>query len=440
MNERPNFLLVITDQQSLRAMSAYGNPHIHTPHMDAIAANGVRFEKSYCTSPVCGPARSSLVTGRMPHEVGVNLLGEAVDPSVPNLGEMLRAGGYETAWAGKWHLAASYPQRTDGIIPGFELLRATGEIDFRLGAEADKPYADAAIDFLRGKPRWPFLLVVSLHNPHDICWWVREEPVSHSDLDGFPPLPPNFAVDPDEPEFVKVCRARDHYGPEILYTENWDEAQWRAYLNAYYRLTERADAEIGRVLAALRDEGLEDDTVIVFTSDHGEGMAAHRWVVKLMLYEEVVTVPLVVSWKDVTPANGVDREHLVSGTDVVPTLCDYAGIRAPDDVTGISLRPLIEDPAAAGRECLVTELHPDPEKPAMKGRMLRTRRFKYVAFSEGRDPEMLFDLEIDPGEVRNLIRDPGYEVELARHRRLLNAWIVRTGDEFIVPGGDYRAG
>jgi len=431
--DRPNVLLLMTDQQTLKAVGAYGNKYLRTPAMDSITASGVRFEKSYCTAPVCGPSRSSILTARMPHQTGVEVNGQSIHAGIPNLGEIFRQAGYETAWAGKWHLPASYPRGKQASIDGFDYLPAREGTKFGLGADSDDPVADEAVKFLRKKHSRPFLLGVSLHNPHDICSWVRHKPIKHPDLDSFPPLPPNFAVDPNEPEFIQDCRRRRQYGPEILHTKNWDKDQWRAYLQAYYRLTEEVDRTIGRVLAALREEGLEDDMLIVFTSDHGEGAAGHQWVVKLMLYEEPVTVPLIVSRKGVTPAGVVDKRHLVSGLDVLPTICDYAGIGWPRHVAGYSLRPLIEDPTLPGRQFVVAELQPFLKDRSRKGRMLRTQQFKYVAFSDGRNPEMLFDLEADPGETRNLARLPAMQNVLKSHRSLLRQWVRRSDDQFEVP-------
>ncbi|NQT82838.1 sulfatase-like hydrolase/transferase [bacterium] len=429
---KPNILIILTDQQTLKAMSAYGNKWVCTPHMDSIAANGVRFENSYCTSPVCGPSRSSLVTGRMPHETGVIFNGQSIRPGIQNMGEIFRKAGYKTAWAGKWHLPQSYPRGKNATIPRFEYLAVPEGTKFGLGSQTDGPVADEAIKFLLTKHEEPFVLGVSLHNPHDICWWVREKPVKHPDLHRFPPLPNNFNVAPDEPEFIQMCRERTYYGEEIQWTKSWDKDQWRAYLNAYYRLTEEADKEIGRILAALREQGLEEHTLVIFTSDHGEGMAAHRWVVKLMLYEEPVTVPLIVSWKGVTPAGAVDKKHLVSGIDVLPTICDYAGVRGPQ-MTGISLKPLIENPSLPGHAFVVSELSPDPKDLDRKGRMVRTQRYKYIVFSMGRNPEMLFDLENDQGEAKNLAHDSTMKDVLERHRMLLRNWMEQTNDDVKMP-------
>ena len=427
---RPNILFVFTDQQSARALSCSGNPHVRTPHMDRLARGGVRFERAYCASPVCGPSRGSLLCGRLPHETGVLVNGMAPDPALPNMGQLFARAGYETAWSGRWHL----PDNGADGIPGFEALHDPS-VRLGLGLEGDGPVTDAAVEFLgRGRDR-PFFLGVSLCNPHDICHWIigsAEAPAPATD-GPLPPLPDNFAVDPREPEFIAWCRRRTYYGQEGTYTTEWDEQKWREYLAAYYRFTEEADAHVGRLLDALRDNGLEDDTLVLFTSDHGEGMAAHRWVVKLMLYEEPLRVPFIMRWPGVLPAGRADGTHLVSGVDVLPTLCDCAGVEFPG-AGGVSLRPVIEDPRADGRPFVVAELYPDTEDLSLQGRMLRGARFKYVAFSRGRRPEMLFDLEGDPGEQRNLALEGGWQDELGRQRRALRDHCARSGDGFAVPG------
>ena len=246
-----------------------------------------------------------------------------------------------------------------------------------------------------------------------------------------PALPDNFERDPDESEFITICRRRTHYGNEANWTTEWDEIDWRRYIDAYYQLVERVDGEVGRVLDALREAGLEDDTLVVLTSDHGEGMAAHKWVVKLMLYDEAAAVPFIMRYPGGVPSGQVDAQHLVSGIDLVPTVCDYAGVACPDTVTGVSLRSAVEqdDP---GRDYLVCQLSPDTKRLEMKGRMMRTDRFKYLVFSEGNNPEMFFDMADDPGEKVNLIAHSDFQGEVARHRVLLQNWIQITDDPFVL--------
>lgn len=445
MVAQPNILVILTDQQTWGAISAHGNPHLHTPHIDSLIRSGVSFRNAYCPAPVCGPARGSLLTGRLPHETGVEVNGPGVKLGVPTLGEHFRDGGYHTVYAGKMHLGPSYKKgvQSAGDAQGFEFLadEYPPNIPPQLGTDTDPIWTEQATAFLKGRKtrassaEQPFLLVASLHNPHDICYWVMDH---HHLVDippdaDLPPLPANFQPMQDEPEFVGLCRRRTDYGPEMSWTHGWDEDHWRRYLYAYHRLAERVDRQIGKLLAALEESGLNDETLVILTSDHGEGVAAHRWVTKLMLWEEVVRVPFVVRLPGAVPENQLDTKHLVSGLDLVPTLCDYAGLPVPAGVRGQSLRPLIGDPSLPGRECVITELQAFMDDETKKARMIRTARYKYIVFSQGRRPELLFNLEIDPGETQNLAYRPAYREVLSQHRALLRQEMESTADPFRFP-------
>ena len=191
------------------------------------------------------------------------------------------------------------------------------------------------------------------------------------------------------------------------------------------------DAQIGRVLDALRSSGLEDETVVVFTSDHGDLDAAHRLEHKSILYEEAARVPLIVSHRGVTPPGVVDREHLVSvGLDLIPTLCDFAGIDPPEGLLGRSVRPLAEGrPPKAWRQYVVAE--------SRVGRMVRTARYKYNLYESGAHREQLIDLVSDPGEMQNLAEDPAHAEVLHTPRTLLRRWIeepVHAIGQAYLPG------
>jgi len=183
---------------------------------------------------------------------------------------------------------------------------------------------------------------------------------------------------------------------------------------------ESSDENIGRILDALDQNGLAANTVVVFTSDHGEMMGAHGMVSKQKLYEESVAVPLIIAAPGTAP--GVDRRHLVGGIDLMPTFLDYAGIAAPDSLEGRSLRPIVEGKPVAWRNFIAAETY-GPE-----ARMIRTDRYKYIAFADGERREQLFDEEQDPGETKNLVDDPLAAEEVARHRRLLEEWMLATAD------------
>lgn len=437
---RPNIVLIFTDQQTRSAMSITGNTALRTPHLDALARGGMRFDLSYCAAPVCGPARASLVTGLPPCRTGVVWNGNRLTAGLPTLGELFRKGGYETVWAGKWHLPESYVRTPDGI-PGFENLVAPeshplmhrtlpyGWPGFALGANTDTLFVDEAIRFLERPHAKPFLLCVSLHNPHDICWWIRQKPLPT--LAPQPPLPANFNPAAGEPAFLQECRTRTHYGNENNWTPSWTDEEWRSYLSAYYRMTEQVDHEVGRLLVALDRHSPSNRTLIAFTSDHGEGMAAHHWVTKLSFSEEVMRVPLILKGPSI-PANTVDSTHLTGTTDLLPTLCEAAGIPAPATF-GLSLLPLARGQAGTWREYWVAELAPDDQRPAMQGRMVRSSRYKYCLYQGTTREETLFDLHTDPGELRNLARDGHHQQVLETHRTWLAQWQQAAGDTLPVP-------
>ena len=423
----PNVIFLNTDQQSRYAMGASGNPWVHTPNLDALAASGVRFTRAYCAAPVCSPSRSCLNTGRPSHETGVFVNGIPPRSDLPEMCGLFHAAGYDVAWVG--NRRGDQPPTPTEADERFHLAFPEGQPG--LGADMDDPVVDAAIDFLRRERDRPFFLTVPLMNPHDICYSVMDKtPDTADEQQELPPLPENFEPLEPEADFIRRCRTRQHYGQENTYTAGWDENRWRRYLREYYSLCERVDTEVGRLLGALRESGLEQDTLILHTADHGEGMAAHRWVVKLMFWENVVGVPLTLSWPGTILAGGT-RHQLTSGMDVLPTLCDYAGITTPKGVSGRSLRDAIDGKGDDARDFVVIQLHPDTEDIDFAARIVVSREHKYIAFSEGEPRELLFHLETDPGEVDDLAARPDAAAVLGVHRAYLARWVEQTGDPFI---------
>ena len=436
-SKRPNILFVFTDQQRADMLSCAGNKYLKTPAMDSLAANGARFERAYCANPVCVPSRFAMMTGVMPSRIGLEENAQ-INKKVPveilerSLGRVFRSAGYETAYGGKVHL----PMTLEQI--GFDCISK----DERSGL------ADACAAFLRRKHDKPFLLVASFINPHDICFMALEavakrppggllgqalklpEGVSRQEFASkqCPPLPANFEAPQGEPDGVKQIDSRRF---RFWVREHWTEEDWRLHRGAYCRLTEMVDAEIGTVLRALREAGLEDSTLVVFSSDHGDMDASHRLEHKSVLYEEAQRVPLVVSWKGVTRPGLVDTEHLVStGLDLIPTLCDFAGIPVPKELPGRSVRSLAEGRKPdAWRDFLVSE--------GNHSRALRTARFKYTVYDVGERREMLVDLEKDPGEMKNLAADAAFRAVLEDHRKRLRQWMEESRDSlaqgYVVP-------
>jgi arylsulfatase A-like enzyme len=403
---RPNVLLIMTDQQGLDTVSAGGCKWVNTPNLDRLTQRGISFSESYSTNPVCSPARSSIFTGRTTCETGVIKNNLAIRPDIPNLGQWLSKEGYETIYCGKWHLPASY----SGSVPGFTVI--PGGLGGQ-GTLGDQAISSACEGYLHNRNAdSPFLLVASFLQPHDVCNWIQRHSDAPSQLpfpeleNELPPLPPNFKYDPREPSSASPARGQ---------ARKWSELQWRYYLWSYYRMVEEVDHEVGRVLNALADTAQADNTLIIFTSDHGEGRGRHQTVTKNFLYDEAAKVPLIMSWPERIPEGISNQTHLVSGLDIMATICDYIGIRPPKNNRGLSVRPLAEGKKPQWREFVVTEVRSD------RGRMIRTPEFKYIAYRN--DPiQQLFDMESDPGETRNLIGVPEYEKTAKDLGKLLESW------------------
>jgi choline-sulfatase len=350
------------------------------------------------------------------------------------LGRIFSDAGYDCGYFGKWHIPVPV---TDIQRHGFETIAHTA------ANGVDATVTPASAEFLRRKRSRPFLLVSSFVNPHDICEWARGtagkdgpyvEPPAPEQC---PALPANFPIPEHEPDVIRSVQARDG---SAYPTRGWLPDKWRQYRYAYYRLIERVDAQIGGILSVLRETGQDRNTVVVFTSDHGDGNASHQWNQKQVLYEEPARVPFIVSWKGRTTAGRTDTRHLVSTClDLIPTLCDYAGIGVPPGLRGRSVRGLAEGGRPASwREELVTqtEFCTFNKTYGIHGRMLRTDSLKYVVYSEGRLREQLFDLAEDRGEMRNLAVAKEHGARLADCRKRLAAWCESSGDPFKVPPAD----
>ena len=422
MSTDPNILLIVTDQQHANTVAASGAPHIRTPALDWLAQRGTSYRQNYCTYPVCSPARSSLFTGRMPSETGVFENGNNIRATIPNLGQWLgRHTDRDLAYSGKWHIR----QPHTAVIPGFDVI-ASG-INCK-GQEGDKSVTQSCEAYVRNcAGQGPFFLAAMYTQPHDIGLWTS---YAFQNRLGFPypelaaelpPLPGNFETTHLEPTVYR--RRRQATGPA---SEEEAELYWRYYLWGYYRHVEMVDAEVRRLLQAVEDTGHREDTLIIFTSDHGEGMAEHRFVTKNFLYDAAARVPLIVSWKGVVPEGRDEAQELTSGLDIFPTVCDYWGCPAPDEVRGISLRASLERGTRLDRDFVAVECQHG------SGQAIRSRDHKYIAFNN--DPvEMLFNVTDDPGETVNLAGSPEHRGELGRHRNYLRQWLAGLDPAPSVP-------
>ena len=431
---KPDVLYILTDQQAADAMSCAGNTDLHTPAMDRIAAAGVRFERTYCTQPLCVPSRASLVTGRFPHEVGVPWNLHAHECERPRrhrwLGNIMAEAGYETAWVGKWHLPVEIEARD---VHGFAITAETP------GNQQDHRVPPVCREILTQQHDRPLLLVASFVNPHDCCQAARDQPLPNGPIgdpappDQCPALPANFEPPPGEPRVLRDKVVPAH--PAAYPTADWSRDRWQQYRWQYNRLVEKVDRHVADLLDALDASGRLDNTLIIFTSDHGDGIASHRWNQKQVLYDEVARIPMLVAAPSRRRAGEVDHRLVSMNIDLIPTLCDYADAPVPEQLPGRSLRPLIEGQAIdAWRQAVYCETEFAgfglDASTGVKGRMVRTERYKYIAYSEGDDREQLFDMIDDPGEMHDLSSSPEHAATLAEHRDRLARWCMDTRDDF----------
>ncbi len=464
MNERPNILFINTDQHSWDAISAYGNPFLRTPNIDELHRNGTSFRRSFCTDPVCAAARSSWATGLYTSETGVPFNGGYLHPEIPDLGQLLNTGGYKAFHCGKWHV----PGRN--VRESFQTLYY-GQQDIGAGGAAyyDSASTHAVADFLTNYDGDdPFYLQIGYVDPHDVCEYLHNHEEKHIpnpleqgivSEDDLPPLPENFDYDERETALHRVCRRVDDaliHAAILKGIRGWDELHWRYLRWNYYRFIEKVDAEIGRVLALLRETSRHHNTLIIFSADHGEACGSHQMFQKFTLYEESVRVPFIVAClgeEIPVEKDRFDETHFVSGVDLFPTVCDYAGIDVPEEVQGLSVRPLAEGKDVPWRDYAYIESN-------YWGRAIVTERYKYVTeykptsnsnsgvedfHPPGPDAEQLglaqlFDRHDDPGETENLAQDTTYgevietcqEKLFAQEARLHRRQIVHPSPKRVI--------
>lgn len=427
--DQPNILVIMTDQQSGESLGCLRRDgHLHTPHMDALVADGTRFTRAYAVNPLCLPMRTCMMTGRYPHEIGVLTNGDRLHTPEAHtfLGKVFRDAGYTTAYFGKWHVPLS-GSRND--LHGFDTF------------EPDAPQLDPShiADFLTADPACPFLAVASFLTPHEICEWARKERIPGAPLDDVPPIearPPlraNAAPPEDETDTMRHMR-KSYQAARMFPVGAYTEADWRRLRWGYDRLVERADGFVGAVMDALHASGHARDTIVVFLSDHGDCQGAHGWNQKTVFYEESACVPFVICHAGRTSGT-TSNTLLNAGVDLMPTLCGLAGIDPPAGLPGRSVHEAVYGgtPAEA-RDVVVAQhrmvqgepvdgLHWQPD-----GRMVRSARYKYCVYSEGEHRESLVDLEADPGELHNRARDPAFADILAQHRNHLATFATERND------------
>jgi arylsulfatase A-like enzyme len=287
-------------------------------------------------------------------------------------------------------------------------------------------------------------------NPHNICQYGRSQRLPDGDIgkvppaNNCPPAPANLEKAKNQSDALEAVwqarlRAKDKKRNirKFAPLEKWNADDWRKYRWAYYRMVELADKEVGKILAALKKLRLENNTVIIFTSDHGDGIGAHRWAQKNMFYDETARIPFIISQKGTTKI-GTSDFLVNNGLDIMPTICDYAGAKVPEKCQGMSLRNIVEGTKSgknrkyvASSTRFVQDLRRGGKPINLEGRMIRTLDYKYYIFDQGKQPEMLIDMKNDPGEMENLVGNPDYKKVLDEHREIFATYKKESGDSFL---------
>ncbi len=449
---KPNIVFILSDDQGAWAMRCAGTPGLKTPNLDRIAREGLRFDNFFCASPVCSPARASLLTGRMPSAHGVhdwlrsgnvdaarfaaqgaeNPYGGYADEGEPiayldgmrAYTDTLHAAGYTCALAGKWHLGDSVrPQHgferwctlgKGGCFYYHPDVVENGEITVRHGEYVTDLITQRALDFideLAGKEA-PFYLSVHYTAPH-APWGADQHParwIGHYDGCGFEGIPDV----PDHPDMTT--------GP-VYGTPRRHEN-----LRGYFAAISAMDEGIGRVLDKLSQRGILDDTLVLFTADNGMSMGHHGiWgkgngTFPMNMYDTAVKVPFLLRYPPLVREPGGVTDALVSAVDLYPTLAQIAGCAedVPPGLPGRSFLPVLRGEAALREDVVIV----DEYGPV---RMLRTRDWKYVhRYPYG--PHALYDLRADPGEEVNLADEPALAGRVLAMRRRLEQFFLRYGD------------
>jgi arylsulfatase A-like enzyme len=451
---RPNLLFIMADDHAAHAVSAYGSPLIRTPAIDRIAAEGMRFDRSFCTNSICTPARATILTGTYSHANGVTTLDTPWDARQPTFVSALGAAGYETAVFGKWHLGHGGihdPHGFDDWMVLFDqgeyhdprFLTADGEV--RLRGYATDVITDLALEWLeRRSPERPWCLLVHHKAPHR-PWEPASDRVGRF-LTASLPIPDGFDDDhAGQSPAAAEARMRmadltveDLKAPVPEGLDEREEAhwRWRRFIEDYLACVSSVDDGVGRLLERLDAMGEADDTVVVYTSDQGFFLGEHGWFDKRFMYEESLRTPLVVRYpRRVDP--GSTSEAMVLNVDLAPTFCELAGADIPSFAQGRSFVPILEGrPPMDWRTAMYYRywMHLDSVHNVQAHYGLRTERFKLICYPDGRPVAWeLFDLECDPHELRSVHCDPEY-AEIRRRLSGELAWHqAAVGDVAAVP-------
>lgn len=463
-DSKPNVLFLVSDDLN-NFLGCYGDPRAKTPNLDKLAARGVRFERAYCTFPLCGPSRNSFLTGLYPNSTGILANAQIFRQTIPSQRSMpqaFRNAGYFAARIGKlyhynvprsvgtnghddpgsWELELN-PAGVDRLEEEPQIFSLTpgefgGTLSWLASPKSDALHTDGlnaadaewVLERCAKRKDRPFFLAVGFFRPHTP--YVA-------------PKDPYFGYYPEAemPVVQNVLEDQADIPPAGLgsYKKEQDKLTddlRRQCVQAYYASISFMDAQVGRVVDSLDRLGLAENTIIVFTSDHGYHMGEHGLWQKMSLFEESARVPLLIVAPKASVTGGVAKSP-VSQVDLFPTLVELCGVPAPDNLQGQSLVPMLKDPNQAGRGWALTQVmrgggpnrasvttNVTANGPRFFGYSLRVPRWRYTEWDEGRQGRELYDHDVDPHELKNLADDPAHAETVAELSRRVREAVQTT--------------
>jgi len=432
--KRPNIVFVLTDDQRWDALGCMGVWPIETPNLDALASEGVLFRNNFCTTSICMSSRASFLTGLYMRSHGVDLFSKPLPPErfVKTFPALMRANGYRTAFIGKWGMGSILPESEYDYFDGFP---DQGQYFHDINGEQahlTSIMGDKSLEFLQTcSGDGPFCLQISTKAPHvqdqDPRQFLPDPKYDALYTDTVMPVP-ETANDEDfhgRPAFIKDSEGRARWEKRFATPEKFQQS-----VKGYFRLINGVDDLMGRIRSQLQEQGLAENTIIIFTSDNGFFLGEHGMAGKWLMHEESIRIPLIIyDPRNKKKMQGRKRGEMTLSIDIAPTILDFAGIPSPAGMQGSSLLPLVQKRARTDwRREWFYEYSYDHGGRIAASEGIRNERWKYVRYQKHAAPyEELYDLKKDPCEKENLALSPEHEGTLKVMRDRWRAWTDKLG-------------
>ena len=432
-----NVVFILTDDHRYDAIGFMGHPFLETPHLDSLAENGIHLKNAFVATSLCSPSRASILTGMYTHKHRVIDNNRLVPPGTIFFPQYLQRAGYSTAFVGKWHMGGS----DDDPRPGFDhwvsfrgqgnylppgpgyTLNVDGRRELQKGYITDE-LTDYAIQWLEQQTsERPFFLYLSHKAVHANFTPAKRHQGLYADVELNLPKGEGISADSNAPRWVRDQRNSWHGIDFAYHSDKGLEYLYRRYCEALLAV----DDSVGRILQHLKKMGVYDETLVIYMGDNGFMFGEHGLIDKRVSYEASIRVPMLMQCPDLYPGGGV-VEQLIGNIDIGPTILHAAGLQTPNYMDGQSFFDLPKDDRQSWRDYFLYIYYWEKNYPQTPTQFaLRGDRFKYITYYGLWDLDELYDLRSDPGETRNLIAEPEYEVVVREMEDRLYAMLSEEG-------------